>query len=162
MNLKQDTRPENRKFYLCAVFVSPNSSICSDFGMILFCLFRMGMDSFQTRTDSISRLRNATDLTPLSVCSDPRQEETPQWKCAPTRLKVAASGPPDIVAPAGVRNSISRVRPLFTSLVLELVVTGVVISPLISHVLYIFGENLSILDKNIKKWGKSPCLVTWW
>ena len=159
MNLKQDTRPENRKFYLCAVFVSPNSSICSDFGMILF---RIGMDSFQTRTDSISRLRNATDLTPLSVCSDPRQEETPQWKCAPTRLKVAASGPPDIVAPAGVRNSISRVRPLFTSLVLELVVTGVVISPLISHVLYIFGENLSILDKNIKKWGKSPCLVTWW
>ena len=113
-------------------------------------LFRIGMDSFQTRTDSISTLRNATDLTPLSVCSDPRQEETPQWKCAPTRLKVAARGPPDIVAPAGVRNSISRVRPLFTSLVLELVVTGVVISPLISHVLYIFGCESSPISRNVR------------
>ena len=129
--MKSGNTAENRKFFfaLCS-FCAPKNEYVYRFRNDFFS----GSEWIHSKPEQIhfSTSRNATDLTPLSVCSDPRQEETPQWKCAPTSLKVAASGPPDIVAPTGVRNSISRVRPLFTSLVLELRVAGVVIFPLIS------------------------------
>ena len=120
--MKSGNTAENRKFF-CIVFCVPKNE-CVQISERFFS----GSEWIHSKPEQIHfiTLRNATDLTPLSVCSDPRQEETPQWKCAPTSLKVAASGPPDIVAPTGVRNSISRVRPLFTSLVLELVMAGVV------------------------------------
>lgn len=128
--MKSGNTAENRKFFCIVQFLCSQKRICVQISERFFS----GSEWIHSKPEQIHFItsRNATDLTPLSVCSDPRQEETPQWKCAPTRLKVAASGPPDIVAPTGVRNSISRVRPLFTSLVLELVIAGVVIFPLIS------------------------------